>query len=32
MVGPVLKATSKYNKVSKALKTRGFFKPANTST
>lgn len=30
MVGPVIKATSKYNKISKALKTNGFFRPTNT--
>ena len=24
MIGPVLRATSKYNKISKALKARGF--------
>lgn len=32
MIGPVMKATSKYNKVAKTLKNNGFFRPADVGT
>ena len=32
MITPVIKAASKYNKISKALKSLGFFRPTGTGT